>query len=73
MFSKRSAMGKRVKAFTDRPRARLDTDIKNACTELTMDILRKMEPISDKVTYPNVARCMICTLHMWNSNPTEAY
>lgn len=48
----------RVRDHAARPRRRLRpktgrraTDIENACMELTMDILRKLEPISDKVRY----------------------
>jgi hypothetical protein len=59
-------MTQRIRAFVLTTRARLDTtkvmtidtDIKNAYTELTMDILKKVQRIADLVKYPNIARYM---------------
>lgn len=60
-------MNARINSFVDKARPMLDTtklvtidtDIKNACTELTMDTLRKLQRIADPITYPNVARYMM--------------
>lgn len=57
----------RINSFMETPKPRLDTtklvtidtDIKNACTELTMDTLKKLERIADPITYPNIARYMM--------------
>ena len=62
-----SHMSAKIRSFVDTPKPSLDTrklvtidtDIKNACTELTMDTLKKLEKIADPVTYPNVARYMM--------------
>lgn len=72
MLNTRSAMGQRVSAFVDKPKSRLDTrklvtidtDIKNACTEITMNMLRQLCTIAEEETYPNVARYMMMIASM---------
>lgn len=61
------SMSEKIRAIVPTQRARLDTtkvrtidtDIKNSCTELTMDTLKKLEKVADPITYPNVARYMM--------------
>lgn len=65
-------MDRKVASFVDKPRPSLDTrklvtidtDIKNACTELTMGMLKKLHKIADPVTYPNIARYMMMVATM---------
>jgi hypothetical protein len=65
-------MDRKVASFVDTPKPELDptklvtidTDIKSACMELTMDMLKKLHRISDPITYPNVARYMMMVASM---------
>ena len=62
----------KIKAFVERPKPKLDTtklvtidtDVKNSCTEITLDTLRQLQPIADPNTYPNVARYMMMVASM---------